>query len=104
MAKYKWTVTGLATETVGTFENYVIVADFNVVGTEGVYTSTVTGTQTFGTGGGVFIPYEDLTNAKVVSWIKGLVNVEEITAFIDADLYTQQNPPVVPTDTPLPWS
>jgi hypothetical protein len=103
MAKYKWTVTGLATETVGTFENYVVVSDFNVVGTNGDYTSTVTGTQTFTIGGDVFIPYEDLTNDLVVGWIKELANVAEITSFIDADLKNQINPPVVPTDKPLPW-
>ena len=103
MIKYEWIVIGLATETINTQENYVVVADFNVVGTEGEYTSKVTGTQTFAVGGEVFVPYEDLTNDLVVTWIKNLVNVEEIYAFIDADLYAQQNPPLQPTNTPLPW-
>ena len=30
------------------------------------------------------------------------INVDEIIAFIDADLYTQENPPIQPSDTPLP--
>lgn len=103
MVKYEWIVIGLATETINNQENYVVVADFNVVGTEGECTSKVTGTQTFAVGGEVFVPYEDLTNDLVVTWIKNLVNVEEIYAFIDADLYAQQNPPVQPINTPLPW-
>jgi len=102
MIKYEWIVIGLATETINTQENYVVVADFNVVGTKGEYTSKVTGTQTFAVGGEVFVPYEDLTNDLVVTWIKNLVNVDEIIAFIDADLYTQENPPIQPSDTPLP--
>ena len=102
MIKNEWIVIGLATQNINNEENYVVVADFNVVGTEGEYTSKVTGTQTFAVGGEVFVPYEDLTNDLVVTWIKNLVNVDEIIAFIDADLYTQENPPIQPSDTPLP--
>ncbi len=102
--KYTWTVTALATETIGTQENYVVVADFNVVGNDGEYTSTVVGSQQFAVTDGTFIPYADLTNTIVVGWIKDLVNVADITAFIDAEIETQKNPPVQPTDTPLPWS
>lgn len=102
MVKYEWRVIGLATETINNEENYVVVADFNVVGTEGECTSKVTGTQTFAVGGEVFVPYEDLTNDLVVTWIKNLVNVEEIYAFIDADLYNQQNPPIPLNNPPLP--
>ena len=103
MVKYEWIVTELATQNINNEENYVVVADFNVVGTEGEYISKVTGIQTFAVSGEVFVPYEDLTNDLVVTWIKNLVNVEEIYASIDADLYAQQNPPVQPTNTPLPW-
>ena len=84
------------------FDNVFIVGSIDAMGTEGEYTSKVTGTQTFAVGGEVFVPYEDLTNDLVVTWIKNLVNVDEIIAFIDADLYTQENPPIQPSDTPLP--
>ena len=102
MLKYEWIVIGLSTQTINNEENYVVVADFNVVGTEEEYTSKVMGTQTFSISGEVFVPYEDLTNDLVVTWIKNLVNVEEIIAFIDADLYNQQNPPIPLNNPPLP--
>lgn len=102
--KYTWTVTALGTETIGTQDGYVLTADFNVVGKDGQYTSTVVGSQQFAVTGDTFIPYANLTNTIVVGWIKDLVNVADITAFIDADLANQKNPPVQPTDTPLPWS
>jgi hypothetical protein len=103
MVKYKWTVTGLYTETVGDKENCVIVADYNVVGTEGSYRSTIAGSQTFVVDETVFIPYKDLTNDLVVDWIKNLVNIADIIDFIDTDIYTKENPPKKPIDTPLPW-
>ena len=102
--KYTWTVTALATETIGTQENYVVVASFNVTGTDGGFNSVVNGTQNFSLTGDAFIPYEDLTNDIVVSWIKELVNVAEITNFIDAEIETQKNPPVQPINQPLPWN
>lgn len=102
--KYTWTVTGLATETIETQENYVVVASFNVTGTDGGFTSVVNGTQNFSLTSETFIPYEDLTNEIVVSWIKELVNVAEITNFIDAEIETQKNPPIQPINQPLPWN
>lgn len=102
--EYTWTVTALATQTIGLEENYVMIATFNVVGTDSGFTSVVNGTQKFSVTDDTFIPYKDLTNDIVISWIKKLVNVVEITSFINAEIEVQKNPPAQPENTPLPWN
>lgn len=48
-----------------------------------------------------FIPYADLTEAEVISWIEANVNMTELNALIDYDIEQILNPPVV--ILPLPW-
>lgn len=107
MTTYNWTITNLYTKTVEGQQDYVVTAMFDVVGVDGDFSSTVTGSQIFEVAGENFIPYADLTQDIVVAWIKeeleesGLLS---ITACIDGQIESQINPPVVAVVTPLPWS
>lgn len=55
--------------------------------------------------GGNFIPYDQLTEAQVIGWVKEVLGPEQVAA-IEADLNFQivymQQPPVI--SPPLPWA
>jgi hypothetical protein len=55
--------------------------------------------------GPTFTPYDQLTEAQVIGWVKDVLGPEKVAA-IEADLNAQilfmQQPPV--TSPPLPWS
>lgn len=109
MTTYNWTVTQLYTETIEGKSDYVVNAVYDVVGVDGEYTASLTSNNAqFSTANvTTFIPYEDLTEAIVVAWIKeslgenGIISIE---ACIQGQIDSQINPPVSPVNTPLPWA
>ena len=107
MTTFTWAVTALYTETVGTEQDYVVIANYLVVGVDGTYSAELSNTARFSTESmSAFIPYEDLTEAIVIGWIQtdlGVDGVSNIEACIQGQIDSQINPPVVPVNTPLPW-
>ena len=109
MTNYIWTITNLYTETIEGKEDYVVTAIYDVVGTDGTYTASLTSNSAqFSTEDvTTFIPYEDLTEEIVVGWVKeslgenGIISIE---ACIQGQIDSEITPPVSPTNTPLPWS
>jgi hypothetical protein len=108
MTTFTWAVTALYTETVATEQNYVVIANYIVVGVDGTYSADLTNTARFSTASvAPFVPYEDLTEAIVIGWIQdelGPDGVSNIEACIQGQIDSQINPPVVPQNTPLPWA
>jgi hypothetical protein len=108
MTTFTWAVTALYTETVATEQNYVVIANYTVVGVDGTYSAELSNTARFSTASvSPFIPYEDLTEAIVIGWIQdelGPDGVSNIEACIQGQINSQINPPVVPQNTPLPWA
>ena len=106
MTTYSWNVTALYTETVAGEQNYVVIANYEVIGVDGQYTAGLSNTARFNTASvSPFIPYEDLTNEIVVGWIQtdlGVDGVSNLEASIQGQIDSQINPPVTPQDTPLP--
>ena len=71
MTTFTWIVKQLLTETVAGEQNYVVIANYEVVGVDGVYTSSLSDSARFSTANvNSFIPYEDLTNDIVIGWIQ----------------------------------
>jgi hypothetical protein len=109
MTNYTWTITNLYTQTIEGKEDYVVTAIYDVVGTDGTYTASLTSnTAQFSTEDVTeFTPYADLTEAIVINWVKeslgenGIISIE---ACIQGQIDSQINPPVSPVNTPLPWS
>jgi len=109
MTTYNWTVTQLYTETIEGKSDYVVTAVYDVVGVDGDYTASLTNNNAqFSTADvTTFIPYQDLTEAIVLGWIKetlgenGIISIE---ACIQGQINSQINPPVSPVNTPLPWA
>jgi len=108
MTTYTWNVTALYTETIAGEQNYVVIANYEVTGVDGQYTSSIQDSARFSTDKVTpFIPYEDLTNDIVVGWIQetlGVNGVANYEASIQGQIDSQINPPVTPEVTPLPWS
>ena len=107
MTNYNWNVTALYTQTIEGEQNYVVNADYNVVGTDGNYYASLSNVARFSTESvSPFVPYEDLTETIVIGWIQtdlGVDGVNNLYACIQGQIDSQINPPVVPVNTPLPW-
>ncbi len=108
MTTYTWNVTALYTETIAGEQNYVVIANYEVVGVDGEYTASLSNIARFSTESvSPFIPYEDLTETIVIGWIQdelGVDGVSNLEACIQGQIDSQINPPVVPQNTPLPWA
>ena len=107
MTTFTWAVTALYTETIGTEQDYVVIANYEVVGVDGEYTASLSNTARFSTESlATFIPYADLTNAIVVGWIQeelGVDGVANLEACIQGQIDSLITPPVSPVSTPLPF-
>lgn len=108
MTTYTWAVTALYTETIDGKADYVVIANYLVLGVDGTYGAELSNIARFSTESvSPFIPYEDLTEADVIGWIQadlGTDGVDNLYACIQGQIDSQINPPVVPVNTPLPWS
>jgi hypothetical protein len=83
----------------------VVTAHWTVSATDGTYTSSAYGTQSFTYDASkAFIPYADLTLSEVVGWVQAAMGVYAVTALqenLDKQIENQINPPIV--TPPLPW-
>jgi hypothetical protein len=108
MTTFTWTVTQLLTEIIAGEQNYVVIANYEVVGVDGEYTASLSNIARFSTENvDNFTPYEDLTNEIVIGWIQaelGVDGVSNLEACIQGQIDSQINPPVVPQNSPLPWA
>ena len=106
MTTYTWAVTALYTETIAGEQDYVVIANYEVVGVDATYSACLSNIARFSTESvSPFIPYEDLTNEIVITWIQeelGVDGVNNLEACIQGQINSQINPPIVPVNTPLP--
>lgn len=108
MTTYTWNVTALYTETIAGKQDYVVIANYEVIGVDGPVSASLSNIARFSTENvDNFTPYEDLTNDIVIGWIQselGTDGVANLQACIQGQIDSQINPPVVPQNTPLPWA
>ncbi len=108
MTTFTWAVTALYTETVAGEQDYVVIANYSVVGVDGTYSASLSNIARFSTESvSPFIPYDQLTEAIVIGWIQaelGVDGVSNLEACIQGQIDSQINPPVVPQNSPLPWA
>ena len=108
MTTYTWAVTALYTETTTTESDYVVIANYTVVGVDGEYSAELSNIARFSTASvSPFIPYAELTEDIVIDWIQqelGPDGVSNLEACIQGQINSQINPPTVPVNTPLPWA
>ena len=108
MTTYTWAVTALYTETVNDEIDYVVIANYTVIGVDDTYSAELSNIARFSTDSVTpFIPYAELTEDIVIDWIQqdlGPDGVSNLEACIQGQINSQINPPVVPINTPLPWA
>lgn len=108
MTQYTWNVTALYTEAVATESDYVVIANYTVVGIDDTYSAELSNIARFSTTSvSPFIPYAELTEDTVIDWIQqelGPDGVSNLEACIQGQINSQINPPSVPVNTPLPWA
>ena len=85
---------------------YVVNVLFTVSGTDGTNTASIDGNMQFTSDQEtVFIPYNELTEEIVLGWINNATdNQANYYANIDGQIASMVNPPVSPSNTPLPWA
>lgn len=86
--------------------DYVVNVLFTVTGTDGTNTASIDGNCQFSSDQeSVFIPYANLTEEIVLGWINEATdNQVNYYANIDGQIESMVNPPVSPSNTPLPWA
>jgi hypothetical protein len=101
--KISWIIERLLVKpTEGTLTDVVITADWRCNGTQESFSGTCYGSTSFAPPSGSFTPYEDLTEAQVLSWcFSNGVDQTAIEANVTAQIENQINPPIIAP--PLPW-
>jgi hypothetical protein len=106
---YTWEVTGLKTTTVANTDNVVVQTYWKKIGTdedgiEGVFNGATPFSVNNMPPGTNFIPFEDLTEEEVISWIKAVVvddYAEHVNNQIQKQIDDKKNPVV---EVSLPWA
>lgn len=104
MTTYTTTITTMYT--VPNPTGYVVNVLFKVTGIDGTYTANIDGNITFTPEQDQpdFIPYNELTQDEVISWINTATNNQEnYYANVQGQINSMITPPVSPSNTPLPW-
>lgn len=107
MTQFTWAVTALYTETIASQEDYVVIANYSLLGVDEQYEASISSTIRFSTESvAEFIPYADLTEAIVLGWIQdelGVDGVDNLEACVQGQINSLITPPVSPVNTPLPF-
>ena len=105
---YNWTISALdCIPDVDGKTDYVVVAHWQCQGTDGTFFGQVYNTATFVVNPDKpdYVPYADLTEEMVVTWVQetlGTDTVEAVYRSIDTQIEGQVNPTIV--TPPLPWA
>lgn len=106
---YTWKITGLKTQNVGDKTSAVVQTYWQKIGTDengnqGTFTGATPFTVDPTDESGPFIPFEDLTEADVLSWIQTLV-VGNYQEHVDGKIAEQIAFKLSPVeDNKLPWA
>lgn len=103
MITLSWIIERLLVKpTEGSLTDVVITADWRCNGSQESFSGTCYGSCSFAPPTGSFTPYDQLTEAQVLSWCYANgVDQSAIEANVTAQIQNQINPPVV--SLPLPW-
>jgi hypothetical protein len=106
---YTWKVTSLKTKTEGANQNAVVQTYWNKIGTDeagntGTFSGATPFTSTTMTNGNTFVPFSELTEAIVLTWIKAVVTggyEEHVNGQIQKQIDTKISPV---SEASMPWA
>lgn len=95
-----WTIANLERNAA---DDGVVVAHWRCTAEDGEYSASAYGTVGFEPDSSAegFVPFDQLTEANVIEWVQGAVDVEAIESQLAAQIEQQKEPPIV---TGLPWA
>jgi len=107
MNTYQWNIQALDCKSQEKgVTDVVMIAHWTVSATNGTYTSSAYGTQSFTFDKAKpFTPYADLTQEQVILWVQEGMGIDAVTALqqnLDKQIENQINPPII--QPPLPWA
>jgi hypothetical protein len=107
MTSYTWSISRLDCYAQSEGKTDVVfVAWWTLLGTNGFYEGSVSGTQGLNYNGqSPFTPYENLTEQQVIDWVKDAMGADLISKYeydIESQIASESKPVVV--TPPLPWS
>lgn len=85
---------------------FVVNVTWTLTGTDGTNTASIGGNSEFSQEGDTYTPYADLTETQVLGWVQdqlGENGIANYQANVDGQINSMINPPVTPTNEPLPW-
>ena len=106
---YTWSIekNGLYTLNTEGQTDVVVQALYKLSGTDGTHTADTNNVAEFTyTPGSPFVPFDQLTESQVLTWVKETLGSERIALMetqIVKTLDYMANPPVRPKPTPAPW-
>jgi len=106
---YTWKVTSLKTKTEGANQDAVVQTYWEKIGTDdagntGTFSGATPFTSTTMTNGNTFIPFSELTEAIVLTWIKAVV-VGGYEEHVNAQIQKQINQKLSPvSEANMPWA
>ncbi len=106
---YTWKVTGVKVKDEGANTNAIVQTYWQKIGTDennntGTFSGATPFTSSTMTNGNTFVPFNELTEETVLSWIKNVVtgNYEE---HVNAQIAKQIQDKIIPVAEPaLPWA
>lgn len=100
---YTWNITNMTClPNVDGYTDVVVQVTWKCVGTDGTYFGEQYDINVFTFDSANFIPYSELTQDQVLSWVWTTVDKTTIELVVAAQLNNLANPPVI--ELPLPWS
>jgi hypothetical protein len=102
---YTWKIENMAAQKqLDVYTDVVIEVGWTCTGTDGMFYAVIPGlTRIVFTGEGPFVPYNELSQDQVLSWIwSSGVDRLVVQSQIDSELDLQINPPTIVL--PLPWA
>jgi hypothetical protein len=106
MITYNWVIDALHTVS-EPIPEFIVAVVWRLEATENKITTDMVGSSTFtAPTKGAYVPYNEITKDMVTSWILADLGDKQVAWMKETlarTLFSIQNPPVVPVDTPLPW-
>jgi hypothetical protein len=84
-----------------TSDGFVVTVHYTVNAVDGDYFASTYGTVGYTQGEGSYVPYADLTEAKVVGWVQESLGQETVEAALAAQIEAEKNPV---QEAGVPWA
>jgi hypothetical protein len=99
---YTWVITHLSTASTDDYTDIITGANWEVFGTDGTNTTSLTGNTPFALPSGGFINYADITEEQIVGWVKA--NLSELCLNALESAIAESLDQLSYQPKPLPWN